>query len=267
MENHSVVPLHLSHLALAYGLILLSTALARLRRIGQERQLIWASLRMILQLLAVGYLLQLVFSVRSPWLTLLILVVMTGFALQVMGARIKDRMPRFYQVTGSSIVIGCGAVTFYFCLLVVGYSPWYDPRYLIPLAGMIIGNSMNGASLAAERLAAEMRERHDEIETALCLGATCRQAVEPALKTAFRAALIPTMNTMAATGIVALPGMMTGQILSGTAPIIAVRYQIAIMCAITGAVAITAFLILLQGYRHYFTAAHQLKPLATRPVD
>jgi putative ABC transport system permease protein len=150
-------------------------------------------------------------------------------------------------------------VTFLFCGLVVGYSPWYDPRYLIPLAGMIIGNSMNGASLAAERLSAELYERREEIEAALCLGATARQASESSVRLAFRAALMPTMNTMAAMGIVSLPGMMTGQILSGTEPIIAVRYQIAIMCAITGAVAITSFLILVQGYRRYFSAAHQLK--------
>ncbi|HEY6009192.1 MAG TPA: ABC transporter permease [Geobacteraceae bacterium] len=88
---------------------------------------------------------------------------------------------------------------------------------------------------------------------------TARQASETAVRNAFRAALIPTINTIAAMGIVSLPGMMTGQILSGTAPAIAVRYQIAIMCAITGAVAITAYLILLQGYRQYFTAAHQLE--------
>lgn len=104
-----------------------------------------------------------------------------------------------------------------------------------------------------------MQQRHDELETALCLGATARQAAEPILRTAYKAALIPTINTMAATGIVALPGMMTGQILSGTAPMLAVRYQIAIMCAITAAVAITALLILLQGYRGYFTPADQLQ--------
>jgi putative ABC transport system permease protein len=238
---------------------LLSVGLARLWHIGQEKQMLWSSLRMVLQLLAVGYLMHLIFAIRSPLPVLLILLAMTGFSLQVVGTRIKYRMPHFYRVVGSSIIIGCGGVTFYFCFLVVGYSPWYDPRYLIPLAGMIIGNSMNSASLAAERLSSEMQERREEIETALCLGATARQAAEPAIRTAFTASLIPTMNTMAATGIVALPGMMTGQILSGTDPVIAVRYQIAIMCAITGAVAITSFLILLQGYRQYFTAAHQLK--------
>jgi putative ABC transport system permease protein len=259
MENQQIIPLELLHLVYAYGLILLSVGLARLWHIGQEQQMLWSSLRMVLQLLAVGYLLHLIFAIRSPLPVLLILLAMTGFSLQVVGTRIKSRMPHFYRVVGSSIIIGCGGVTFYFCFLVVGYSPWYDPRYLIPLAGMIIGNSMNSASLAAERLSSEMQERREEIETALCLGATARQAAEPAVRTAFTASLIPTMNTMAATGIVALPGMMTGQILSGTDPVIAVRYQIAIMCAITGAVAITSFLILLQGYRQYFTAAHQLK--------
>jgi putative ABC transport system permease protein len=264
MESKDLMPMDLFQLVLSYGLILIALALARFSRLGQEKQLLWASLRMVAQLIAVGYLLHLVFSISSPLPVLLMLLVMTGFSLQIMGSRIKNRMPRFYQVVGSSIVIGCGLVTCYFCFLVVGYTPWYDPRYLIPLAGMIIGNSMNGATLAAERLSTEMHDRHDEIEAALCLGATCRQAAEPAIKTAYRSAMIPTINTMSATGIVTLPGVMTGQILSGTPPIIAVRYQIAIMCAITGAVAITSFLILLQGYRQYFTAAHQLKKKCCR---
>jgi putative ABC transport system permease protein len=259
MESQHVVPMELPQLLYAYALVLLAVALARFRRIGQEKQLVWASIRMVLQLIGVGYLLQLVFAVRSPLPVLLMLLAMTGFSLQIAGKRSGKRMPHFYRVMGSSLVIGSGGVTFYFCLLVVGYTPWFDPRYLIPLAGMIIGNAMNGASLAAERLACEMHDRREEIETALCLGATARQASDSALRTAYGASLIPTMNTMAATGIVALPGMMTGQILSGTAPVVAVRYQIAIICAITGAVAITSFLILLQGYRTYFTEAHQLK--------
>ncbi len=259
MVNQQVVPMSMLQLAGAYGLILLAVGFARVWQIGQEKQLLWASIRMVLQLLAVGYLLNLIFTVHSPLPVLLMLLAMTGFSLQVAGSRSKKRMPHFYRVMGSSIMIGCGGITCYFCLLVVGYSPWYDPRYLIPLAGMIIGNAMNGASLAAERLSSEMHDRREEIETAICLGANARQAAESAVRAAYTAALIPTMNTMAATGIVALPGMMTGQILSGTEPVVAVRYQIAIMCAITGSVSITSFLILLQGYRHYFTKAHQLK--------
>jgi putative ABC transport system permease protein len=259
MENQKIISLDLINLAYSFGLVLLAIGLARLRRIGEEGQMLWASVRMVLQLFAVGYLLHLVFAVKSPLAVIAMLLAMVGFSLQVMGSRIKRKMPDFYRVMGTSLLIGCGGVTFLFCGLVVGYSPWYDPRYLIPLAGMIIGNSMNGASLAAERLSAELYERREEIEAALCLGATARQASESSVRLAFRAALMPTMNTMAAMGIVSLPGMMTGQILSGTEPIIAVRYQIAIMCAITGAVAITSFLILVQGYRRYFSAAHQLK--------
>lgn len=260
MSDPNLIQLGLPKLALAYGLVLMSAGLARLIGIGREGRIVVASLRMVVQLVAVGYLLHLVFAVRSPLPVVLMLLAMTGFALQVMGDRAGGRMPRFHRVMGSSILIGCGGVTFLFCWAVVGVSPWYDPRYIIPLAGMIIGNSMNAASLAAERLASELRERRDEIETALCMGATARQAAQTAVAAAFQASIIPTVNTMAAMGIVSLPGMMTGQILSGTDPVTAVRYQIAIMCAITGAVALTSFLILVQGYRTYFTAAHQLRP-------
>ena len=110
-----------------------------------------------------------------------------------------------------------------------------------------------------EGRASGIREGREELEAAICLGAPSRQAAEPIVRQAFRAALMPTINTMAAMGIVSLPGMMTGQILSGTDPIVAVRYQIAIMCAITGAVGISSYLILLLGYRHYFTPAHQVR--------
>jgi putative ABC transport system permease protein len=259
MNDGGIIDLALTDLALGYGLILLAVALARLQGIGQEKEMLWASARMVVQLLATGYILHLVFAVRHPLPVLLIILLMLVFSLQVLSARVKDRMPGFYRVVSSSIFIGCGAAIFFFVLVVVGPDPWYDPRYFIPLAGMIIGNSMNGASLAAERLAAEMKERRDEIETALSLGATSRAASQPVLRAAYRASLIPTINTMAAMGIVSLPGMMTGQILSGTPPVLAVKYQIAIMCAITGSVALTSFLILRQGLNRYFTAAQQLR--------
>jgi putative ABC transport system permease protein len=189
----------------------------------------------------------------------LVLIVMIGFAVQTIGARVQVKMPHFYRVVGTSILFGCGGMTFFFCILVIGLEPWYDPRYLIPLAGMVIGNSMTGASLAVERLNAEFRERREEIETALCLGGSVQLAAAPAVSSAFRAALIPSVNSMAAMGLVFLPGLMTGQILSGTEPLIAVKYQIAIMCVITGSVALTSFLILRLGYRSYFTPYQSLR--------
>lgn len=258
--NHSViVDPGAANLAFSYGMILLVVGLARLGGAGREKDLLWASLRMIVQLTAVGFLLRLIFAVQSPLPTILILLVMGAFALQVIGGRVKSKVPGFYRIVGISLLFGCGGVTFYFCLMVVGASPWYSPRYLIPLASMILGNSMNGASLAVERYLSEVRERRDEIETALCLGASSANAAASALKQAFRAALIPTTNTMAAAGLVTLPGMMTGQILSGTDPLIAVKYQIAIMCAIVAGVALTAFLALHQCRKLCFTAFHQLR--------
>lgn len=257
--NGDLLRLDLADLALSYGLVLLTAALIRWQGYGESGRLVWSSVRMVVQLLAVGYLLEGVFALQHPLAVSAVLLAMGLFALQVIGSRVQDKMPRFYRVMAGALLTGCGLVTWLFCVGVVGVEPWYEPRYLIPLAGMIIGNSMNGASLAAERLTVQVRQRHAEIEAALCLGASPRQAVAPLLASAFKAAMIPATNTMAAMGIVALPGMMTGQILSGTAPIIAVRYQIAIMCAITGAVALTTFLILQIGYRSYFTADQRLK--------
>ncbi len=257
--DKGIIDLSYLDLAVVYGLVLLVIGLARLRGIGQEKDMLIASLRMVVQLLALGYVLHLVFALESAAPVLLILVVMAAFSVQAVAARVKARMPNFYRVVGIAIFVGCGGATFFFCSLVIGLNPWYDPRYLIPLAGMIIGNSMTGASLAAERLAAEMKERRDEIETLLCLGASARQAAAEAVRNAYRAALIPSINAMAAMGIVFIPGMMTGQILSGTDPIIAVKYQIAIMCVITGSVAVTSLVILVLGYRGYFTLAQQLR--------
>jgi len=258
MRTESIVLLDLSDLALAYILVLLTLALSRYQKLGREGELLWASFRMVVQLLAIGYLLDRVFAVNHPLAVLAILLVMGLFALQVVGSRVEEKMPGFYRIMGVSLMIGCGLVAFFFCSMIVGFEPWYSPRYLIPLAGMIFGNSINGATLAAERLGAEIRTHRDAIETALSLGATPRQAIQSPLRNAFRAALIPATNSMAAMGVVALPGMMTGQILSGTAPMIAVRYQIAIMCAITGCVALTSLLILLQGYRSYFNQSQGL---------
>lgn len=254
-----MIDLSLLDLVLVYGLILLAIGLVRLNGAGEERGLFIASLRMVAQLLLVGYTLHLIFAFDSAFPVLAVLLVMGGLAVYTVAGRVKAKMPKLYRVVGSAMLVGCGGTTLFFCYLVIGLDPWYDPRYLIPLAGMIFGNSMTGASLAAERLAEEIKARRDEIETALCLGATARQACGEAMKNAFNAALIPTVNAMAAMGIVFLPGMMTGQILSGTEPMIAVKYQIAIMCVITGSVAVTSFLILFQGYRSFFTSCDQLR--------
>ena len=259
MQKTDLINLGLLDLAAVYGLLLLVIGLARWNRFGQEKDLLVASLRMLVQLMAVGYVLKFLFTLDQAWAVLLVLLFMLVVAVQMTVSRVQQKMPGIYRIVGGALFLGCGCTTFLFCGLIIGLTPWYDPRYLIPLAGMIIGNSMTGSSLAAERLTSEINDRREEIETALSLGVSSLRAAQPAVHSAFRAALIPTVNAMAAMGIVFLPGMMTGQILSGTEPLLAVRYQIAIMCVITVSVALTSCLIVWQGVRSFFTTDHQLR--------
>jgi len=224
--------------------------------------LLWPGLRMVVQLTLLGFVLEMIFSARNGLVVGVLLLVMAGFAVQTVVARLEHRFPGVYRTVSVALLCGCGSATFYFCNLIVVVDPWYDPRYLIPLAGMVFGNSMTGASLAAERLTRDIIRQREDIETYLSLGASPRQAVRQILREAFYAALIPTINAMAVMGLVFIPGMMTGQILSGVAPFTAVAYQIAIMCVISFSVAVTCLLILEMGYRSCFTKSWQLRRLA-----
>jgi len=240
------------------ALLPLVAALSRWRGMPMQT-LLWPGVRMVLQLSLLGFVLEMIFTVRNGFIVLVLLLVMAGFAVQTVVSRLEHRFPGVYQSVTIALLCGCGSATFYFCNLIVVVDPWYDPRYLIPLAGMVFGNSMTGASLAAERLTRDLIRQREEIETYLSLGATPRQAVKTIVHEAYYAALIPTINAMAVMGLVFIPGMMTGQILSGVEPFTAVAYQIAIMCVISFSVAVTCLLILELGYRSCFTKAWQLR--------
>jgi putative ABC transport system permease protein len=149
------------------------------------------------------------------------------------------------------------SILIFFIVVIVGQDPLYDPRYVIPLGGMIIGNSMNACAIAFERFHSLMKRDHRLILTMLSLGATGKEATATQFKEALKAAFLPILITMSATGMVVLPGMMTGQILSGTAPITAVRYQIAIMMGITSSNALVAYLILCLENKEFFNERHQ----------
>jgi putative ABC transport system permease protein len=125
---------------------------------------------------------------------------------------------------------------------------------------MILGNAMNAAALAADRLAGEMETRHAEIEAYLALGASSVRAAREPVRRALRASMIPTVNSLMVVGIVSLPGMMTGQIIAGSDPLLAVRYQIVVMFMLGSAVALAAVIVVLGYRRTFFTAAEQLRP-------
>ena len=190
---------------------------------------IYAVTRMLMQLLLIGYFLVYIFESNNATITVIILSVMVFSASWIALQTIQQKRMKFYQFALVAIFVGGGLMLFLVSQFVLKLNPWFMPRYMIPLAGMIFASSMNGVSLAAERLQAEMNRDVEYIK---------------ARNIALRAALIPITNSLFAVGLVSLPGMMTGQIISGVSPLIAVRYQIMVMCMIFGAVGVSSALFL-----------------------
>ena len=181
--------------------------------------------RMLIQLALIGYALNWIFASDSAVVVTSLLTVMLLFASWIAMRPLEKRQWHDFGRALISIVIGGCLTLALITLFVLEVQPWYSPRQVIPLAGMIFASSMNTVSLSAERLAAEQQRGTDPVE---------------ARKLAYQAALIPLLNMLLAVGLVSLPGMMTGQILSGISPLIAARYQIMVMCMVTGASGISA---------------------------
>jgi putative ABC transport system permease protein len=255
-----IVRIEILYLGLGYLVILLMLLLVRLKKLGKEWEITLATLRMTVQLVLTGFILTYVFSWRKVWITLIIFAVMEVFAVYTVFGRVKKSLfPALRIVIALAMVLGTSGALAYFLFVIVRVSPWFDPRYFIPVAGMIIGNSMNGISLGIERLSSGIRSQLDRLEGALMLGATPRAAARPFVKQAFSAGIMPIVNNMMGMGIVFLPGMMTGQILAGVAPLDAIKYQIAIMLGIGASVTVTVFLVTELGYRRFFNRESQLR--------
>ncbi|MDG1858322.1 MAG: ABC transporter permease [Emcibacteraceae bacterium] len=186
--------------------------------------------RMLAQLLIVGYFLTFLFEAENAWIVIAVLSVMLLVSSWISLRTVKINRKTLYPLALFSILLGGGTVLFMITQGVLGLDPWFEPRYLVPLAGMIFSSSMNSISLAAERIKAEM-DRDVPYDEARSI--------------ALRAALIPIVNALFGVGLVSLPGMMTGQILSGVDPLIAVRYQIMVMCMLFSASGISAAMFLM----------------------
>jgi putative ABC transport system permease protein len=259
--TRSVIDVSWPDLGLALGLILIAVGVSRRQRLGLAKDFLVGAIRTIVQLVLVGYVLVYIFAVGRWYVTVAALVLMLLVATNAAVGRQKEKAGRSLTwIAGAAMLLGSGFTLVYITTLVVRVRPWYDPRYMIPLFGMIVGSAMNGASIAAERLAGEMAARRAEIEAYLALGATYRQASRQPVRQALRASLIPTVNGLMVVGIVTLPGMMTGQILAGSSPLTAVRYQIVVVFMQAAAVAITTAVVTLWYRRTFFNEALQLKP-------
>ncbi len=258
MSNSNLIEPDAIGMLWAVGLMVIAVGLASWQRLGLATTLAIATLRTVLQLLFVGSILTVIFASNQPLIILALLVAMTTIAAIVARSRIDQDLPRLLKWVWLAIFTSGLVIMLYVSLLVIQLDPWYDPRYLIPLTGIVLGNAMTAASIAGERLVSALRNNRTEIETHLSLGATPTQAIAAYRQAAIKAGLIPTINAMMVVGLVTLPGIITGQLLGGADPLVAAVYQILIMFMLALATLIASLIVSYGIARQFFNSAMQL---------
>jgi len=257
----NIITLTYWDIALAASLLAVNAALSFGLRLGLGKRLVIAGSRMVVQLTLVGLVLKALFAVSSPEFTALAALIMVLFAGREAMARQERRFTGFWTYgIGTGSMMAAGTIVTVFALTTQLHAdPWYNPRYAIPILGMILGNTMNGVSIGLDRLVSGAHDRRTAIEARLALGAPAPEAMRGVVRDAIRAGLIPTINGMAAAGLVSLPGMMTGQILAGVEPVEAVKYQIVIMFLIGGGTGLGVYAAVMSGAWRLTDPRHRLR--------
>lgn len=222
-------------LSLAALLVIALAGLSARLKLGLSLQLVIAGLRTTAQLLVVGLILTAVFrEAQLSWVVMITLVMLSVASWEIL-ARQKRKLKGLwgFSVSALSLFISSFLITIVALVAIVKVDPWYTPQYAIPLLGMLLGNTMNGIALGMDRLIQTSWQQRFVIEQRLMLGERAMDAIREIRHDSMRAGMIPIINAMAAAGIVSLPGMMTGQILAGSEPVEAVKYQILIMFLVT----------------------------------
>jgi putative ABC transport system permease protein len=255
--NDSYIALTYPQIALAASLLLLNAAISTALGLGMRRAMAWAALRMTVQLLLIGMVLNWIFDMAT-WPVVIALGGVMVVIAAVSGVRRVDWRYPGVQV---DLIIALWVSSWLIAAVALGGiirpDPWYTPQVAIPILGMILGNSLNGVTICLERLGGDMLSGRDRIETLLALGATRWEAARSTVAAAVRAGMIPIVNAMSIAGVVSLPGMMTGQLLSGVEPAEAVKYQIAIFFLIAAAIGLGTTMAAVLGFARLFNARHQ----------
>lgn len=252
-EAGGVIAIEWPQLVLATLFIVFVGAVSLRLSLGLEKDLAISTVRTYVQLIALGLVLRAVFGIDSPLLVIGIIMVMVLVAAGTIVRRSPDAPRGIFGSSALAMAVTGFTVTFAVTGLIVQVEPWYEPRYVIPLAGMVLGNSMTGIALTLERTFADLDARTDEVLALTALGATPWEAAHTSVRDALRAGLIPTINSMAAAGIVFIPGMMAGQILAGADPVTATGYQIVVMLMVAAATALGSVVAVLLTYRTRFS--------------
>lgn len=242
-------------LAASGVLVAVAVAISWWRQLGLGRSIVWAAARALVQLLLIGVALGLVIDPGQPivysWIWVAVMVVFAAWTTQRRAREVPGVLLLALVAYGASVVVSLGVL--------FGLSVFpIEGRTVVPLAGMVIGNSLAATVLVGRRIVSELSDHRDEVEARLALGMTSRAAAQPFLRSAARTALIPQIETTKAVGVVFLPGAMVGLILAGADPVEAVRVQVAVMYLVLGSVATTTTVVALGVTRRSFTADHRL---------
>jgi putative ABC transport system permease protein len=248
-------------LGLAAVLILLLGGVSIYLQLGVAKSLFIAAVRTTVQLLLIGMVLKLLFDNVNLWLVALVSMVMLAVASREVVARQQRRFTGWwaFALGGISMFVSSFSVAALALSVIIANEPWYEPQYAIPLLGMLLGNTMSGVAISLDRLSTSVWQQREIIEQRLMLGVDRIAAVADMRKESIRAGLIPIINAMTTAGLVNLPGMMTGQILAGTAPIEAVKYQILILFLIAVGTGFGVILSIGLAARRLFDERHRLR--------
>lgn len=253
-----MIELSIVQFSLVYLLLIIVLIIMKKAKIDKTKVLLIASARMSIQLILAGFILTFLFANPHPFLTLLYVLVMIVFSIRRSLSLVSNLNSKFKRIIAISLFSSTLLISIFFIVVVINTSI-FNPQYVIPITGMIIGNSMTGVNLGLQSFSNSIESESLKINSLLGLGVHPKQILLPMVNKSFETAFLPTINSMLGIGIIFLPGMMTGQILAGALPMMAILYQIAVMIAICSSVCLSIFLSLNFGYQTMYDKRLRLK--------
>ncbi|MBW3091007.1 ABC transporter permease [Bifidobacterium miconisargentati] len=247
-------------LLVALAMVAVAAGISELMRINIGKTLLWSACRALLQLCAMGFIIGYVIRTNNVFLVFAVIAVMLVAAVQITLSRAKGIPKGLAGPVLLSLTITMLLMISLVTELVVRPHPWYAPQLVVPLTGMLLGNTVSALAVGLSRFYESMNERRDEIDTLLALGSTAWEAARPSIVSSIRLGLLPTTATLASCGIVTIPGMMAGQVIAGGDPLEAAKYQFVVFAAIAALTLVADSLIMAMVYRTCFTADDQYKP-------
>lgn len=248
-------------LLIALGMVAVAAIISELMHMGIGKTLMWSSCRALVQLCAMGFIIGYVIRSNSVWMVFALMAVMLVAAVQIVMSRARGIPKGLAGPIFLSLVITMLLMLALVTELIVRPHPWYAPQLVVPLTGMLLGNTVSALAVGLSRFFESMKERRDEVDTLLALGATTWEAARPSIVSSIRLGLLPTTASLASAGIVTVPGMMAGQIIAGGNPIDAAKYQFMILATIAALTLLADSIIMLMVYKRCFTALDQYQPV------